>query len=88
MLIDSSEEFTDALWDVVSSIRCRVQVDEPPANAEDLLAFLDTTPIDLDPENGWTLDEDTVTFHGAACRMIQDREVEDIRIIYTCGDKE
>ena len=88
MLIESSEDFSDALWGIMNSIRCRVQVAEPPANQEDLLAFLDDVPVDLDPDNGWTLEDDTVTFHGASCDMIQSREIEDIRIIYTCGDKE
>lgn len=80
----------DELTDVVRSIgvsvaqSCTIQLSDRPPDANTLNVYFDAQVIPSGREDGWTLERDMVTLHGAACDQLKSGNVLQVRLISGC----
>lgn len=82
----SLEAALDAIAGAVVS--CTFELDSPPDDPSEIYVFFeDMVPgVPNDPNNGWTYDpnNNTITFHGAACEALKSGGVVDVDVVFGC----
>lgn len=84
--VSSLDELTDTVRAIGLNLTqsCEIELLERPLYANELNVYFDAEVVPSDPDDGWTLDNDVVTFFGEACTRIQAGEVERIQLISGC----
>ncbi len=63
---------------------CEIELTEPPRYADEFNVYFDAEPIPADETDGWTLNGNVVTLHGAACDRIESGQVDLVELISGC----
>jgi hypothetical protein len=85
--VTDEAELTAALKEigVKVAISCTVDLGTPPPDKSLVNVYLDTTLVQLDPENGWSWTNDTtVELHGAACDALKSGDVLQVQVVAGC----
>ena len=85
---ENGTQLQSALSQIATGVAtCTFKLDQVPPSGS-LWVFFDKDPtgVPKDPNNGFAYDAqtNTLTFHGAACGLIQQGKVKDIDVIYAC----
>lgn len=78
--------FSKTLSQVVAKIvaTCVITLSKPPSDPDKLNVYLDEQLVPQEPDNGWTLEDATVTLKGATCEKVLAGEALDVRVVAGC----
>lgn len=84
--VENLEELTDVVRDIGLTVAhsCTLELTDLPPNANTLNVYFDGRVVPSDDVDGWTLEDELVTLHGAACDELKSGEVEQVRLISGC----
>lgn len=88
-LAQNPAELQAAIGAIVSKvISCKFKLQDVPPDPGKVFAYFDGQPVPADPANGWTYDAatNTVTFHGTACKSLQEGKVKNVSLVFGCPD--
>jgi hypothetical protein len=91
--VNDEIELSDAFNSIANSlVSCSYRLTSPPSEADGGRVYVffnrSAPPLNPDPVNGYSYEpaEGRLTFHGAACRMLEAREVSQLDVIYGCAE--
>jgi len=84
--VQNVDELTDTIRLIGSRIAqsCSMELTDQPPRANRVNVYFDGEILPADPDNGWTYEEDVITFVGEACDRVRAGDVQDIQVLSGC----
>jgi hypothetical protein len=84
--VESLSELSDTVRLIGSELahQCTIQLTDRPPQANELNVYLDGELLPWGREDGWSLDDQTVTLHGPPCDEVRKGDITEIQLVSGC----
>jgi hypothetical protein len=84
--VESLDELSDTVRLIGSELahQCSIQLTARPPQANELNVYLDGELVPWGQDDGWTIEDQTVTLHGPPCDEVKSGDITEIQLVSGC----